>query len=197
MNNNNKKSQRTLLALFAIFVVPLLIAAIMFAMRGQWSLGNPVSHGQLIYPAQPVSQFDFITTANISHSKEFLQGKWTFILYIPAACNLECEAALFKLRQTIRATGKDINRVQYMLLSQPSAAPMVDPALQQRHPQMSVGQLIKWQTDVNAEQQELLKTGLGYLIDPLGNVMMRYDTNTTSKGLLKDLKKLLRVSNIG
>jgi hypothetical protein len=36
-----------------------------------------------------------------------------------------------------------------------------------------------------------------YVIDPLGNLVMRYDTRDTPKGLLDDLKKLLKLSHIG
>jgi hypothetical protein len=36
-----------------------------------------------------------------------------------------------------------------------------------------------------------------YLVDPLGNIMMYYSTAFVGKELLKDLKKLLRNSNIG
>ncbi len=36
-----------------------------------------------------------------------------------------------------------------------------------------------------------------YIVDPLGNLVMRYDTRDTPKGLLDDLKKLLKLSHIG
>ena len=36
-----------------------------------------------------------------------------------------------------------------------------------------------------------------YVVDPLGNLVMRYDTRDTPKGLLDDLKKLLKLSHIG
>jgi hypothetical protein len=36
-----------------------------------------------------------------------------------------------------------------------------------------------------------------YIVDPLGNLMMRHDATHTSKDLLDDLKKLLRLSHIG
>jgi hypothetical protein len=36
-----------------------------------------------------------------------------------------------------------------------------------------------------------------YLIDPLGNLMMYYPPEATPKGLLEDLKRLLRLSSIG
>ncbi len=36
-----------------------------------------------------------------------------------------------------------------------------------------------------------------YIVDPLGNLMMRHDAAHTSKDLLTDLKKLLKLSHIG
>ncbi len=33
-----------------------------------------------------------------------------------------------------------------------------------------------------------------YLVHPLGNLMMRYDTNADFKGILKDLERLLKYS---
>ena len=36
-----------------------------------------------------------------------------------------------------------------------------------------------------------------YIVDPLGNLMMRHDASHTTKDLLTDLKKLLKLSHIG
>jgi len=36
-----------------------------------------------------------------------------------------------------------------------------------------------------------------YLVDPLGNLMMRFPPDLEPKSLLKDLKHLLKVSRIG
>jgi hypothetical protein len=36
-----------------------------------------------------------------------------------------------------------------------------------------------------------------FIVDPLGNLMMRYDVRQDPKGLLQDLKKLLSLSHIG
>ena len=36
-----------------------------------------------------------------------------------------------------------------------------------------------------------------YVVDPLGNLMMSYDARQDPRGLLEDLKKLLRLSHIG
>jgi hypothetical protein len=36
-----------------------------------------------------------------------------------------------------------------------------------------------------------------YVVDPLGNLMMRYDARLPPQGLLEDLKRLLQLSHIG
>lgn len=36
-----------------------------------------------------------------------------------------------------------------------------------------------------------------FVVDPLGNLMMRFDSRQDPKGLLTDLKKLLKLSHIG
>ena len=36
-----------------------------------------------------------------------------------------------------------------------------------------------------------------FIVDPLGNLMMSYDSRQNPKGLLEDLQKLLRLSQIG
>jgi hypothetical protein len=36
-----------------------------------------------------------------------------------------------------------------------------------------------------------------FVVDPLGNLMMSYDARQNPRGLLEDLKKLLRLSHIG
>jgi hypothetical protein len=36
-----------------------------------------------------------------------------------------------------------------------------------------------------------------YLIDPLGNLMMSYAADAPPKGMLEDMKRLLRLSSIG
>jgi hypothetical protein len=36
-----------------------------------------------------------------------------------------------------------------------------------------------------------------YLVDPLGNLMMSYTPDVKAKGILEDMKRLLRLSSIG
>ena len=44
---------------------------------------------------------------------------------------------------------------------------------------------------------EQVEVGSYYLVDPLGNLMMTYPGDIQHKGILKDLKKLLKISKSG
>ena len=47
------------------------------------------------------------------------------------------------------------------------------------------------------EAQSAPGAGYIYIVDPLGNLMMRHAPAGAPKGLLEDLKKLLKLSRIG
>ena len=190
MKNENSKLSGYLL--IAVFVVPLLIAIVMYTMRGYMPAANTVSHGELIHPAQPIKTLAIQLASSESIDLQGLTGKWTYLVYSPNGCDLQCEASLFKLRQTIKATGRELNRIQSVLLTDTNK---VDAEILERNQRTRVGQLLK--LEIESDIQKQLEHGVIYLLDPIGNLMMKYDPSTTSRGMLKDIKKLLKISNIG
>jgi len=190
MKKENSKLSGYLL--IAVFVVPLLIAIAMYAMRDHMPTTKSISHGELIHPAQPIQTLSIKLKSNEIIDLQGLTGKWTYILYSPNGCDLQCEASLFKLRQTKKATGRELNRIQSALLIDINK---VSTQILERNQRTRVGQLLK--LEIESGEQKQLVNGVIYLIDPNGNLMMQYDAETTSRGMLKDIKKLLKISNIG
>jgi cytochrome oxidase Cu insertion factor (SCO1/SenC/PrrC family) len=180
--------------LIGVFVVPLLIAIVMYAMRDYLPTTNSVSRGELIHPAQPIKTLEIQLSSNETIDLEGFAGKWTYLVYSPNGCDLQCEASLFKLRQTKKATGRETNRIQSALLTD---ANKVAFEILNRNQRTRVGQLLKLELEEEPGKQKQLEDGVIYLIDPIGNLMMKYDNSTTSRGMLKDIKKLLKISNIG
>lgn len=178
--------------LIAVFVVPLLIAIAMYSLRGHLSVVKPAAHGQLIHPAQPIEEFAVAFTTGNSSDLKFLKSKWTYLFYAPGKCNLECEAALFKLRQTKTAAGRESSRIQSIIIVD---TPHINKQILARYEKIKAAQLLKMQLE--NQNQLTLEPGAIYLIDPNANIMMKYDYSATSRGLLKDIKKLLKISNIG
>jgi len=192
MKTENSKLSGYLL--IAVFIVPLLIAIAMYSMRDYLPTMNTVSNGELIHPAQPIKTLSIQLAANQTIDLEELAGKWTYIVYSPNGCDLQCEASLFKLRQTKKATGRETNRIQSALLTDINK---VNKEILQRNQRTRVGYLLNLEIEDESGKQKQLENGVIYLIDPNGNLMMKYDASTTSRGMLKDIKKLLKVSNIG
>jgi cytochrome oxidase Cu insertion factor (SCO1/SenC/PrrC family) len=182
-----------LLFIVACFVVPLATAG---WLAGRWTPGHTVQHGELLHPARPLN----LHFTALDGGSTALQGHW-ILLYAGSAtgCDARCHTALYDLRQVRLALGKDMQRVETVLLL--GGAP--DAALRQwlvhEHAAMRVG-------IVDVERQNRLMEAFDhtgvigdwiYLIDPLGNLVMRYPATVEPRGMLKDLQRLLKWSRIG
>ena len=190
-------SRATFICLLAVFLMPLVLASVYYFFPGILPLPASKTHGELITPARPLLQFAANTPKGETISNEYLKGKWTLAYVSDSNCDLYCEASLFKTRQVRLALGENMARVQrlYLLTGGHITGELL--TILKEHPRMTVASL---QNSIQLSVMETLgKAPLGkiYIIDPLGNVLMRYGRDATSKGILKDLKKLLRASRIG
>jgi hypothetical protein len=98
-------------------------------------------------------------------------------------CSAECQGAVHQLRQLHILLGRDASRVKRSLVEL-SATP-VDASLSQ-YPELA-----RFSGDAPA-----LRPGV-YVVDPLGNLVLRYEYGDAGKPVLQDLRQLLKVSQIG
>jgi hypothetical protein len=111
-------------------------------------------------------------------------------------CEADCVEQLTLMRQLRLATGKDRDRIERVLLVTGSSLPAPDVLAP------FAGTVV---LRASAEAlQTLLPVAAGtsvadhvYLVDPLGNLMMRYPKSPDGSRIRKDLERLLRVSRIG
>ena len=121
-----------------------------------------------------------------------LKGKWVLVQFDGGACDAACERKLYFMRQVRRAQGKEMQRVARLWVvtdaAQPGAALLA--AIE--------GTVVvpggAWAEGFPAERS--VKEHL-YLVDPLGNLMMRFPRDPEPARVIKDLKHLLRVSGFG
>lgn len=186
-----------LLGLFLAFFGPLLIAvSLYFKPDGFGLVPKAASHGTLIVPA--ISLADLIATSpeGESLSRDLLRTKWTLLYHGTQHCSLDCEADLFKMRQVRLALNQNISRVQTLCLIPKQQLSTNFKQILTRHPKLIVAQLTDDKAAITQQVNTHLRPGI-YLVDPLGNLMAHYTHDATSKGLLRDIKKLLKVSRIG
>ncbi|WP_422473181.1 SCO family protein [Endozoicomonas sp. ALB032] len=130
-----------------------------------------------------------------------LEGRWGVLVFGDDACSDQaCQEALYQTRQAHLALGRDSDRVVRLFISS-SSNPELNKRLLSEHPDL-IWLGSRKESVLNAlgknpgEKREWPTNGF-YIVDPLGNIMMKYQPGQYGGDLLKDLRKLLKASNIG
>jgi len=196
-----RRGRRQLLALAALFFVPLAVAFWMYYGPTGWRPAGDASKGDLIDPARPLPEVALPTMDGGTTAPAFLRGKWTMLYVGDGLCDERCRKALYLTRQSRIALNKDMDRVQRVFLVTDRCCDRA--FLAAEHPDLVVARV------EDAASAALLgpfpvyggvplaAAGRIYLVDPLGNLLMSYAATAPDKALLTDLKKLLRLSHIG
>ena len=192
------KSRIYLIAIIALFFGPLLIA---WLLVGRWQPGGSVHHGELLNPAQPIVSFSAQRLDGTQLTDKDLYGHWTLLFLNPQSnCAQDCRTQLYNMRQARLALGKNMQRAQTVLLTRVSPSIDFQQWLAQEHSAMSAATL-EPQSAAAAFFLQAFPTrneeAWIYLLDPLGNLLMRYPSDINPKGILEDLKRLFKYSKIG
>lgn len=181
-----------LVLIVLIAVVPFAIA--WFFARHPELLAQRSNYGTLITPAQPLS-YDVLLSGGSPSAAPLQQakGRWIVLQITAGPCEQPCRISLQASRQIRLLLNKDIARVQRLLLTSGSPPVLPDP-----DPELLTG------TASGALIDQLgrivgrpIEEGMLILIDPFANAMMWYSPGFDPYGVLRDLKHLLRSSQIG
>jgi hypothetical protein len=220
---HDRRQRRILIGLALLFFAPLGLSFYLYYGKN-WHPGGRVNAGELISPPRPLpslalpllglgastdadagpgttSSPSTSTSASTSTGEtnpQFLKGKWTFLYVQHGRCDDECRRHLYDTRQVRLALDREMSRVQRVFIGDSDCCDIAE--LKAAHPDLIVIRasladeplltlLPKVSGAVNAHRV--------YLIDPLGNAMMFYAPDVKSKGMLEDMKRLLRLSSIG
>jgi cytochrome oxidase Cu insertion factor (SCO1/SenC/PrrC family) len=196
-----RRGRRQLIALAALFFVPLAVAFWMYYGPTGWRPAGDASKGDLIDPARPLATIALPTMDGPATDAAFLRGKWTMLYVGDGLCDSRCRKALYLTRQSRIALNKDMDRVQRVFLVTGRCCDRE--FLAAEHPDLIVARV---EDDASAAVLEpfppydgvpVAAAGRIYLVDPLGNLLMSYSPGAPDKALLADVKKLLRLSHIG
>ena len=189
------RNLRTLALLAGLFLLPLL-ASFWAYYATDWRPVGHVNHGELISPARPLPRVDLPRLQGDRASGDLFKRKWTLVYIGAGNCEAACRNALYFMRQTRLGLNNEMTRVDRVFLVTGSCCDRE--FLGAEHPGLNV-----FDTSGPAASALLAqfpatdRDNSLFIVDPLGNLMMRYDDRLNPKGLLEDLQKLLRLSNIG
>lgn len=196
------KGKTVCLMIFFIFALPLIAAKLVLEMN--WYKQGVTNQGQWM---PKITTWSWLPE----------QGRWRLVYMLPAQCDSQCKHALFQLNQIPKAIGREKERVASILLvkpNQPLQTQSLENQIQKSAALPSLNatfeQIAFIEHPISAELSLEDKAQLAeikpviYLVDPLDQVILTYalalDEKTQikqSKGLMKDLKKLMKLSKMG
>jgi cytochrome oxidase Cu insertion factor (SCO1/SenC/PrrC family) len=155
-----------------------------------------VNYADLIEPQRPTGEMRVRTLDNQEASLAQLRGKWLLVTAAPSECPDDCRDRLFQMRQVRLMTGRERDRVARLWLLTDQGSPSA--ALIAEHEGLELMRIDP------AELATLFQAAPGgepsrhvFIVDPLGNLMMRFPVSADPAKMKKDLSKLLRASRIG
>ncbi len=185
------------LALIAVFLSPFIggwLALYVFDVKP--TSGN---YGTLIVPVKKLNW----PVLEGSDGQRYTAGfgrKWTLLLFAGGSCGELCRSNLFYMRQLRTLLGRDTLRLQNVLISSGSLSEKTTIYLQE-FPNLKVIEnnndaelyhsfSLDGYDDVGASPRM-------YLVDPDQNLMMHYPAESDQNRVLEDMKKLMKLSQIG
>jgi hypothetical protein len=200
--------------LVAVFFVPLALAFLLYYGGSGWRPPGNTNQGELISPPRPLPSVALPTLNAAALPADAWRGKWTLLYVGDGRCDGRCRAALVLMRQTRLALNADMTRVQRIFLATGNCCDRT--YLDAEHPGLVValadndsgatllatipdaqpGAEVPRDFPQSAHADRLVS--FIYIVDPLGNLMMRHaPAAPPAKGLLEDLRRLLKLSHIG
>jgi len=194
MQDSRARGRRTLLIVAAVFLLPVAVAFTLYYGK-LWRPAESSSKGQLIDPARPLVVGGLRNADGTAADPSALIGKWTLLYIGDGRCDDACRTALVFGRQTRLALNNEMTRVQRVFLATGNCC-ATDYFAREQAGLVALDASAPEAAALLAQFPDAREHTL-FIIDPLGNLMMHHDASVTTKGLLSDLKKLLKLSHIG
>ena len=194
------EKRRTLSGRVKMLLVLLVCASPVIASYFTYFVIRPegrTNYGELILPTReipavlPLKTLDTGTVQPAS-----LRGQWLLVVVMPSACDAACEKRLLTQRQLREMLGRERDRLDKVVLVVDDGAlkPELQTALQTAPPAnvMRVPReaLSQWLAPAagRALEEHL------YVVDPMGQWMMRMPPEAEPQRVMRDLSKLMRAS---
>ncbi|PFG58363.1 hypothetical protein ATG66_0910 [Vibrio sp. ES.051] len=178
MTSKVTKGRLMLIALVCMFALPAVIAKVILSQG--WYQSGVTNRGVLVEP--------YTTLDQLGQDSPLREHGWQLAYVLPNECTEQCRQQLYLLQQSHVALGKYQERV-VPVLWQTELSDTVDIS-------MTAMQM-------NESVTAKVKPGQMLIVDPLGQLVMSYtpkpneDLVSFNKGMLADLRKLLKLSRVG
>ncbi|AIS15808.1 hypothetical protein JM49_30220 [Pseudomonas chlororaphis subsp. aurantiaca] len=181
--HNRRRGRWQLLLIVAMVIGPMILATGMYKLQF-WVPESRSYHGELIGNGQ--SRADIGVQAD--------ETRWQILVTAPRDCAVDCQQLVYLARQIQISLGRDASRASHALAAAQPLDTDYQAKLQREYPQLQ-----RYPLDLPTFTKGANDQGapLLWIVDPHGNLVLRYDVRVKGKDLLNDLRHLLKLSNIG
>ncbi len=200
INSSGVRSADTRSGRWKMILVLLVCASPVVASYFMYYVVRPEGRrnfGELINPQRPLPALATRTLDGNAGTLTALKDQWLLLSVAGGACDTRCEQNLYFQRQLRESLGREKDRLDRVWLVdddipvRPALLPALAAATVLR---VQPGDLAQW---LAAEPGKRVQDHL-YLVDPLGNLMMRFPADMDAEAAAKakrDLDRLLRASS--
>ena len=180
---DRRKGRWQLILILMMVIGPMALATFMYKLQF-WVPDSRSYHGELIGNGQ--------TRADIGVQAQ--EDRWQMLVTAPKDCALDCQQLVYLARQIQIGLGRDASRASHALAAAQPLTSEYDAKLTREYPQLQ-----RYPLDLStfSHSNGDKTTPQLWIIDPHGNLVLRYDPSVKGKDLLNDLRHLLKLSNIG
>ncbi|WP_136413319.1 cytochrome C oxidase subunit I [Herbaspirillum sp. ST 5-3] len=193
-NKQQNAGRWKLFAIIAVCVAPLIASYLTYYVIKPQGRTN---YGTLIDPrAHPVPALGASTLDGKPAGLDAYKGKWLMLQVADSECDASCQKKLYDMRQLRLAQGKDMDRVErlWLITDEKPLETLLIREYDGTHMLRVKSEALKsW---LPAESGTTPADHI-YMIDPLGNLMMRFPKDADPNKIKKDLARLLKASRIG
>ncbi|TMU82652.1 hypothetical protein FGA82_03905 [Pseudomonas fluorescens] len=180
---SRRRGRIQLLLILLGVIGPMVLATGMYKLQF-WVPEGRSYHGELIGNGQ--------TRADLGVQAD--EERWQILVTAPKDCAVDCQQLVYLARQIQIGLGRDAGRASHALAAAQPVSADYDAKLSREYPQL---QRYPLDASVFSKTTGDKATPQLWIIDPHGNLVLRYEPNVKGKDLLNDLRHLLKLSNIG
>ncbi len=180
--NKQTKSRLTLLAVIALFAIPL-IAAFLVRSSG-WHPSETKNTGTLVEPPRDIKDIAASTPDGEHFAWKDPQFHWTLVMLPHANCAAKCIERIDEALRMRITLGRNTERLRVAYVGPKQS----DDFFNTRAPLTNLSDPSNALTDYRARDDDSLAL---VLVDPQGLLMMRYPDGYSAQGLRGDITKII------
>ena len=179
----------TLALILLVCVIPFIASYLVYY---KWPPQSRMNYGTLIvprpFPAAPLEQVD-----GPRFSVAELRGRWVMLHVDSSGCAEPCRRKLYQMRQVRLTQGREMGRIERVWLISDDGP--VEPAMLREYEGTRIARAGRDALFALPAEHDVADHI--FLVDPSGNLMLRFPKNADPTSMKRDLERLLKVSKVG